>query len=209
MSNTNSQILLKSYPEGEPTAANFELVETAAPKPGEGEMLVKTIYMSLDPYMRGRMSQAKSYSASAQLGDPMMGGGVGVVEQSNNPKFNVGDYVMTATGWQGYSVTDGTGVMKLDPGMAPISTAIGVLGMPGLTAYCGLLKIGQPKEGETVVVAAASGAVGSVVGQVAKIKAPAPLVSRVQPINVLSLLTNSVLTLASTTKTQILPNSWQ
>jgi len=170
MSNMNKQILLKSYPEGEPTAADFEIVETAIPTPGEGQILVKTIYMSLDPYMRGRMSQAKSYSASAQIGDPMMGGGVGVVEQSNNPKFGVGNYVMSYTGWQGYSLTDGTGVMKLDPGLAPISTAVGVLGMPGLTAYFGLLKIGQPKEGETVVVAAASGAVGSVVGQIARIK---------------------------------------
>jgi NADPH-dependent curcumin reductase CurA len=126
--------------------------------------------MSLDPYMRGRMSAAKSYSASAEIGEPMLGGGVGVVEHSNNDKFKVGDYVMCGTGWQSYSLSDGAGVMKLDPARAPISTGVGVLGMPGLTAYYGLLKIGQPKKGETVVVAAASGAVGSVVGQIARIK---------------------------------------
>ena len=170
MSKMNKQILLKSRPEGEPTADNFDLVETAVPTPGPGQFLVKTIYMSLDPYMRGRMSAAKSYSASAEIGQVMLGGGVGVVEASNNDQFKVGDYVMCATGWQSYCLSDGTGVMKLDPANAPISTGVGVLGMPGLTAYYGLLKIGEPKPGETVVVAAASGAVGSVVGQIAKIK---------------------------------------
>ncbi len=170
MSDMNTQVLLKSRPDGEPTPENFDIVQTPVPTPGENQMLVKTIYMSLDPYMRGRMSEAKSYSASAQIGEPMLGGGVGVVEQSNLSGFDVGDYVMCATGWQSHCLSDGVGVMKLNPGLAPISTAVGVLGMPGLTAYFGLLEIGQPKEGETVVVAAASGAVGSVVGQVARIK---------------------------------------
>ena len=170
MSDMNKQILLKSRPEGEPTPGDFEIVETAIPAAGDGQMLIKTIYMSLDPYMRGRMSEAKSYSASAEIGEPMLGGGVGVVKQSNLSGYNVGDYVMCGTGWQGYCLSDGTGVMKLDPANAPISTGVGVLGMPGLTAYYGLLKIGEPKSGETVVVAAASGAVGSVVGQIAKIK---------------------------------------
>lgn len=170
MSKMNKQIVLKSRPEGEPTEDNFGVVETPIPTPGDGQILVKVIYMSLDPYMRGRMSAAKSYSASAEIDKPMLGGGVGVVEQSNNNNFAVGDYVVCATGWQSYCLSDGTGVLKIDPDNAPISTGVGVLGMPGLTAYYGLLKIGEPKAGETVVVAAASGAVGSVVGQIAKIK---------------------------------------
>ncbi len=170
MSEMNKQWLLKSRPHGEPTVDNFELVETAIPEPGAGEFLMKTIYMSLDPYMRGRMNASKSYSASAEIGEPMLGSGVAVVAKSNNPAFKEGDYVMGMTKWQAYSLSDGEGIMKLDPAAAPISTAVGVLGMPSLTAYYGLLDIGQPKEGETVVVAAASGAVGSVVGQVAKIK---------------------------------------
>jgi len=170
MTEMNKQWLLKSRPVGEPTVDNFELVETAIPEPGDGEFLMKTIYMSLDPYMRGRMNAGKSYSARAELGQPMLGSGVAVVVKSNNPGFQEGDYVMGMTLWQSHSVSDGTGIMKLDPARAPISTAVGVLGMPSLTAYVGLLDIGQPKEGETVVVAAASGAVGSVVGQLANIK---------------------------------------
>jgi NADPH-dependent curcumin reductase CurA len=170
MSEMNKQWLLKSRPVGEPTPENFELAETPIPEPGEGEFLMKTIYMSLDPYMRGRMDAGKSYSARAELGEVMLGSGGAVVTKSNNSGFKEGDYVMGMTKWQAYSVSDGTGIMKLDPSLAPISTAVGVLGMPSLTAYFGLLDIGQPKEGETVVVAAASGAVGSVVGQIAKIK---------------------------------------
>ncbi|MEH6402666.1 MAG: NADP-dependent oxidoreductase [Sneathiella sp.] len=170
MTEMNKQWLLKSRPTGEPTPDNFELVETPIPLPADGEFVMKTIYMSLDPYMRGRMNAGKSYSASAEIGEAMLGGGVAVVTQSNNAAFKEGDYVMGMTKWQAYSLSDGVGIMKLDPKVAPISTAVGVLGMPGLTAYVGLLDIGQPKKGETVVVAAASGAVGSVVGQVAKIK---------------------------------------
>lgn len=170
MSEMNKQWLLNSRPDGEPTPDNFKMVETAIPSPGEGEFVMKTIYMSLDPYMRGRMNASKSYSASAEIGEPMLGSGVAVVTQSNNAAFKEGDYVMGMTKWQSHSVSNGEGIMKLNPKLAPISTAVGVLGMPGLTAYYGLLEIGQPKEGETVVVAAASGAVGSVVGQVAKIK---------------------------------------
>tara|TARA_R100000005_G_scaffold94419_1_gene72351 strand:- start:8380 stop:9411 length:1032 start_codon:yes stop_codon:yes gene_type:complete len=170
MTVTNRQILLKSRPVGEPTPDNFKLVETPLPEPGPGQFRVKVIYMSLDPYMRGRMGAEKTYAANAELGEPMVGGGVGVVEASNNDKFKTGDYVMCATGWQSYCLSDGTGVMKLDPASAPISTGVGVLGMPGLTAYYGLLEIGKPQAGETVVVAAASGAVGAVVGQIARIK---------------------------------------
>jgi NADPH-dependent curcumin reductase CurA len=166
----NRQILLKSRPTGMPVLDNFETVERSLPEPGEGEVLTKTLYLSLDPYMRGRMSDAKSYAAPAELGKPMVGGTVGEIVASKNPNFGVGDIVLAYGGWQQYAVAKPNSLRKLDPNAAPISTALGVLGMPGMTAYCGLLEIGQPKPGETVVVAAASGAVGSVVGQIAKIK---------------------------------------
>ena len=168
--NVNRQILLKSRPEGAPGLDNFELVERPIPEPGEGEVLMRTHYLSLDPYMRGRMSAAKSYAKPAAVGEPMVGGTVGEIVASRNPKFSVGDMVLGFGGWQDYALSSGTALRKLDPTVAPVSTALGVLGMPGMTAYVGLLEIGQPKPGETVVVAAASGAVGSVVGQVAKIK---------------------------------------
>jgi NADPH-dependent curcumin reductase len=170
MTDKNTQILLKSRPVGEPKESDFDIVEVDMPEPGAGEFLVRSIYMSLDPYMRGRMSEQKSYSANAGLNEVMLGGSVGQVLKSNNDKFKEGDYVVAFGGWQTHHISDGAGVMKLDPSMAPISTAIGVLGMPGLTAYVGLLDYGEPKEGETVVVAAASGAVGGVVGQIAQIK---------------------------------------
>ena len=168
--NVNRQILLKSRPEGAPGLDNFELVESPVPKPGEGEVLMRTLYLSLDPYMRGRMNAAKSYAKPAAVGEPMVGGTVGEIVASRNPKFSVGDIVLSYGGWQEYALSSGTALRKLDPAAAPVSTALGVLGMPGMTAYVGLLEIGQPKPGETVVVAAASGAVGSVVGQIAKIK---------------------------------------
>jgi NADPH-dependent curcumin reductase CurA len=168
--NVNRQIQLKSRPEGAPGLDNFELVERPVPEPGEGEVLMRTLYLSLDPYMRGRMSAAKSYAKPAAVGEPMVGGTVGEIVASRNPKFSVGDIVLGYGGWQGYALSSGTALRKLDPAAAPVSTALGVLGMPGMTAYVGLLEIGQPKPGETVVVAAASGAVGSVVGQIAKIK---------------------------------------
>jgi len=170
MTDINRQWLLKSRPHGEPGLDNFEYVETSLPQPAEGEMLLKTIYMSLDPYMRGRMNDSKSYAAKSELGEPMTGGGIAVVIKSNNPAYQEGDYVVAMTKWQSYSLSNGEGVMKLNPDLAPISTGVGILGMPGLTAYVGLLDIGKPKEGETVVVSAASGAVGAIVGQIAKIK---------------------------------------
>ncbi|HKA78657.1 MAG TPA: NADP-dependent oxidoreductase [Xanthobacteraceae bacterium] len=166
----NRQILLQSRPEGPPGLENFELVERPMPDPGEGEVLMRILYLSLDPYMRGRMSAAKSYAKPAAVGEPMVGGTVGEIVKSRNPKYAVGDVVLGFGGWQEYALSSGAGLRKLDPKAAPISTALGVLGMPGMTAYVGLLEIGQPKPGETVVVAAASGAVGSVVGQIAKIK---------------------------------------
>jgi NADPH-dependent curcumin reductase CurA len=133
-------------------------------------MLLRTIYLSLDPYMRGRMSAGPSYAAATEVGDVMPGATVCRVEVSQIAQFRVGDLVDAYVGWREYAISDGRGVRKLDPSLAPISTALGVLGMPGLTAWAGLMNIGQPKPGETVVVAAASGAVGSVVGQLAKIK---------------------------------------
>jgi NADPH-dependent curcumin reductase CurA len=166
----NRQVLLKSRPEGAPGLDHFQLTEGPIPAPGEGEVLVRTLYLSLDPYMRGRMSAAKSYAKPAAVGQPMVGGTVGEIVTSRNPKYAVGDVVLGYGGWQDYALSSGAGLRKLDPAAAPVSTALGVLGMPGMTAYVGLLEIGQPKPGETVVVAAASGAVGSVVGQIAKIK---------------------------------------
>jgi len=168
--NVNRQILLRSRPEGAPSLNNFELKKGPMPKPDEGEVLMRLLYLSLDPYMRGRMSAAKSYAKPAAIGQPMVGGTVGEVIKSRNPKYSVGDIVLGYGGWQEYAVSSGAGLRKLDAATAPVSTALGVLGMPGMTAYVGLLEIGQPRPGETVVVAAASGAVGSVVGQIAKIK---------------------------------------
>jgi NADPH-dependent curcumin reductase len=168
--NINRQILLKSRPEGAPGLDNFELVERPMPAPADGQVLMRTLFLSLDPYMRGRMSAAKSYAKPAAVGEPMVGGTVGEIVASRHPGYAPGEIVLGYGGWQEYALSNGTGLRKLDPAAAPVSTALGVLGMPGMTAYVGLTEIGQPKPGETVVVAAASGAVGSVVGQIAKLK---------------------------------------
>jgi NADPH-dependent curcumin reductase CurA len=169
MNQVNRRITLAARPDGYPTEANFKLVEDKVPSIGPGQVLVRTLYLSLDPYMRGRMSAAKSYAAPVELGATMVGGIVGRVIASENPKFARGDIVEGRLGWQDYGVSDGRDLRKVDPAAGPISTAVGVLGMPGLTAYFGLLDVGQPKAGDTVVVSAASGAVGQVVGQIAKI----------------------------------------
>ena len=166
----NRQVLLRRRPSGAPTPADFQIIESPIPEAREGEILCRTIYLSLDPYMRGRMNEGRSYAASVELGQVMVGGTVSQVIESKSPAFAKGDFVVGYDGWQAYAVSKGAGVRKLDPAQAPISTALGVLGMPGMTAYVGLLDIGQPKPGETVVVSAASGAVGSVVGQIARIK---------------------------------------
>jgi NADPH-dependent curcumin reductase CurA len=166
----NRQVLLASRPRGEPGPDNFKLVETAVPEPGPGQMLLRTIYLSLDPYMRGRMNAAASYAKRVEVGEVMEGRAVCAVVKSNLPGYKVGDIVVAGTGWQEYSLSDGDGVQRVDPALGPISYALGVLGMPGLTAYTGLLNIGKPQPGETLVVAAASGAVGSVVGQIARVK---------------------------------------
>ncbi|HKT78661.1 MAG TPA: NADP-dependent oxidoreductase [Vicinamibacterales bacterium] len=167
---TNRQILLRRRPVGRPTADDFELVSTAVPQPAEGEVLRRTIFLSLDPYMRGRMSDEPSYAASVELGRPMVGHTVSRVVESRHPAIRAGDVVAGYDGWQDYGVGNGSSLRVLDPTIAPMTTALGVLGMPGITAYVGLLDIGQPKPGETVVVSAASGAVGSVVAQIARIK---------------------------------------
>ena len=166
----NRRIVLAKRPQGEPTPADFRLEETPIPALKDGELLLQTVFLSLDPYMRGRMSEGPSYAASTGLNDVMIGGTVSRVVASRNPKFKDGDMVLSFSGWQEYQVSNGAGLNKLDPRIPRPSYALGVLGMPGLTAYVGFLDLGQPKEGETLAVAAATGAVGSVVGQIAKIK---------------------------------------
>ncbi len=170
MPSTATRIVLKTRPVGLPKVSDFDVVRQPVPAPGEGEILCRTIYLSLDPYMRGRISGVKSYAKGVDPGDLMVGGTVGEVVESKHPGFEAGDLVQGYEGWQTHGVSTGAGVRKLDPTQAPISTALGVLGMPGMTAYVGLLDIGRPKPGETVVVSAASGAVGAVVGQIAKLK---------------------------------------
>jgi NADPH-dependent curcumin reductase CurA len=165
----NRQIRLKSRPAGAPTVANFDIVDSPMPSLAGDDVLRRTIYLSLDPYMRGRMSDAKSYAAPVNVGDVMCGHTVSEVVESRNPAFHTGDFVTGYDGWQQYAVSNGKDLRKLDPAVAPISTAIGVLGMPGMTAWVGLMDIGKPAAGETVVVSAASGAVGSMVGQLAKV----------------------------------------
>ena len=167
---TNRRILLAKRPVGAPQAGDFEMSEAPIAAPGEDEVLLRTIYLSLDPYMRGRMSAAKSYAPSIEIGEAMVGGAVSEVMTSNAEGYRSGDIVFGYTGWQDHPVAAADGLRKLDAARAPISTALGVLGMPGMTAYTGLLNIGKPREGETVVVAAATGAVGSIVGQIAGIK---------------------------------------
>lgn len=164
------RVLLNSRPVGAPTVKNFRLEEIAIPVISVGHMLLRTLYLSLDPYMRSRMSDAPSYAAPVAIGEVMVGSTVSRVEISQHPDYQAGDLVLGYSGWQGYALSDGAGLTKLDAQITHPSLILGVLGMPGLTAYVGLLDIGQPKVGETVVVAAASGAVGSVVGQIAKLQ---------------------------------------
>lgn len=168
MPERNRQILLKRRPNGLPVPADFEIADVALPEPGEGEVLLRGIYLSLDPYMRGRISGVRSYARPTEIGDVIEGRVVGQVVRSRDPGFREGDYASGGYGWQLYSAVPAGGLLKLDPAEAPISTALGILGMPGMTAYIGLSDIGQPKAGETVVVSAASGAVGAVAGQLAK-----------------------------------------
>ncbi|SDB70205.1 NADP-dependent oxidoreductase [Belnapia rosea] len=170
MAESNLQILLRRRPKGEPVPEDFEIAETPVPQPQPGEVLVRAQYLSLDPYMRGRMSDAKSYSAPVALGAVMEGQTAGEVVASTVEGFAPGDTVLGGFGWQRYSCVQPGRLFKIDPKEAPLSASLGVLGMPGLTAWVGLEDIGQPKAGETVVVSAASGAVGQVVGQIARIR---------------------------------------
>lgn len=166
----NCRIVLAARPKGEPQSTDFRLEQARIPQPTDGQVLLRILYLSLDPYMRGRMNEGPSYAPPVSIGEVMEGGTVAEVIESRSPRWNRGDLVFSYSGWQEYAVADADGLRKLDPSIAPVSTALGVLGMPGLTAYTGLLNIGQPKPGEMVVVSAASGAVGAVVGQIAKIK---------------------------------------
>ncbi|NOU96665.1 zinc-binding dehydrogenase [Paenibacillus sp. LMG 31456] len=166
----NRKIILLSRPEGMPTEQNFEFREAPVPDLQEGQVLVRSIYLSVDPYMRGRMSESKSYIEPYRLGEAIVGGVVGEVVQSQSSLFNVGDKVIGILGWQIYNVVEAAALRKVDDTIAPLSAYLSVLGLTGLTAYFGLLDIGRPLEGETVVVSGAAGAVGMIVGQIAKIK---------------------------------------
>jgi len=163
----NRRVVLASRPVGPVVESNFRIEEAALPSPGEGEVLVRNLWLSLDPYMRGRMSDAKSYVKGVDIGEVMVGQTVGEVVESRHPTLKKGDKVLTQLGWQSHGVTKEA--VRVDEKRAPLSYYLGIVGMPGLTAYFGLKELGQPKPGETVVVSAASGAVGSVVGQLAKI----------------------------------------
>ncbi|MCH2342461.1 MAG: NADP-dependent oxidoreductase [Pseudomonas sp.] len=166
----NRRIHLASRPHGAPTTDNFRLETGPVPSPDDGQLLLRTVYLSLDPYMRGRMSAGPSYAPPMEVGDVMVGGTVCRVVESRHADYKEGDWVLSGNGWQDYALSDGQGLIKLAPDMAHPSHALGVLGMPGFTAYMGLLDIGQPKAGETLVVAAATGPVGATVGQIGKLK---------------------------------------
>jgi NADPH-dependent curcumin reductase CurA len=167
---TSREIRLASRPKGEPRPEDFELAEVPVPEPGEGEILVRNEYLSVDPYMRGRMRDIKSYVPSYEVGKVMDGGAVGEVVASNGGKFEEGSWVQGLQGWREHYVSNGDGLFGVDPDLAPVSTSLGVLGMPGLTAWVGVTDIGQAKEGETMFVSGAAGAVGSTAGQIAKLK---------------------------------------
>ena len=167
---TTKAITLARRPVGDPTPEDFALVERSCPDPGPGQVRLETLWLSLDPYMRGRMSAARSYAKSVEVGEVMVGQGIARVESSQHPDHRAGDIVLAPTGWQTATLSDGTGLVRLDPVPQPVTAALGVLGMPGMTAYSGLQEIGKPKPGETVAVAAATGPVGATVGQIAKLR---------------------------------------
>ena len=170
MTNTlNRQIQLSARPANYPKESDFDLVESPVPEPREGEVLVKALWLSLDPYQRGRMRASHPYATPMELGQVIVGGVVGKIVRSRTPAFTVGEVVEGPLGWQEFAVSDGNNLRRVDPSLGPLSTALGILGMPGMTAYFGFLEIGQPRPGDTVVVSAASGAVGQVVGQISKI----------------------------------------
>jgi NADPH-dependent curcumin reductase CurA len=171
----NHRILLRRVPSGLPTPEDFDSDEVDVPAPADGQFLSRTIWLSLDPYYRNIMKGSQFYAERLTPGDPMCGETVAQVVESRHPGFAGGDYVVVRNGWQDYGVSDGVGVRKLDPSAAPLSTALGVLGMPGLTGYAGLVYLGEPRPGQTVVVSAATGPVGSTAGQVARLVAARPV----------------------------------
>tara|TARA_B100000676_G_C17984019_1_gene790780 strand:+ start:151 stop:1161 length:1011 start_codon:yes stop_codon:yes gene_type:complete len=166
---TNRAWTMASRPVGEPTPKNFALKESDIPEPKHGEVLIKTLYLSLDPYMRGRMRSGPSYATVLEPGDVMTGEVVARVQKSESPLYKAGDIIRSSIGWQEYAIVSAHTVKRIDPDLGPISTAVGILGMPGMTAYFGLLAVLKPRAGDTLVVSAASGAVGAVVGQIGKI----------------------------------------
>ncbi|MFP6597030.1 MAG: NADP-dependent oxidoreductase [Candidatus Hydrogenedentota bacterium] len=170
MSQANRVYTLAARPVGFPKESDFALVEQPMPTPGENEFLIRTTYLTVDPYMRGRMNDAKSYAAPFELGEAIYGGTVGIVTESNHPDYKEGDNVAGFGPWMDFAVSNGEGINKLDPDAAPVTTALGILGMPGMTAYFGFLDLCEPKEGDQVFVSGAAGAVGEIVGQLAKIK---------------------------------------
>jgi NADPH-dependent curcumin reductase CurA len=163
------EIRLVARPQGFPGEDLFEIAETAIPEPAEGQLLIRNAYFSVDPYMRPRMNDVRSYVAPFTLGEAMTGGAVGRVAVSRNPRHTAGDWVVHPLGWREWALSDGSGLRRIDPAAAPVSTALGVLGMPGFTAWYGLFELGAAKPGETVFVSGAAGAVGSAVGQMARI----------------------------------------
>ena len=176
MSETNRVWTLAARPVGFPKESDFALTEEAKPTPGDGQLVIQTRYVSVDPYMRGRMNEARGYADPFQIGKAIYGGAVGEVVESNNEGFPVGGFVHGMWGWQDYHLSDGKGIHPVDPDLAPIQTSIGVLGMPGMTAYFGFLEICKPKPGDVCFVSGAAGAVGEIVGQIAKIKGCTPVV---------------------------------
>ena len=169
MPEVSREVRLAKRPSGFPDESDFEVAEVEVPEPGEGQILVRNVFFSVDPYMRPRMNDVRSYVPPFGLGEPMTGGAVGRVAISRNPAFAEGAWVLHGLGWREWALSDGSGAREIDPELAPVSTALGVLGMPGFTAYHGLLEIGKPEEGEVVFVSGAAGAVGSAAGQMAKI----------------------------------------
>ena len=167
---SNRRIVLAQRPQGAPVPENFRLENTPVPEPVEGQVLLRTEYLSLDPYMRGRMNDAPSYAEPVKIDQVMVGATISQVETSRHPDYKKGEWVLAYSGWQDYALSDGSGLIRLGKTPQNPSYALGILGMPGFTAYMGLLDIGQPKQGETLVVAAATGPVGATVGQIGKLK---------------------------------------
>ncbi len=176
MSETNRIFTLAARPVGFPKESDFALIEEPAPTPGDSQLLIKTRFVSVDPYMRGRMNAQRSYAPPWEIGKPVSGGAVGEIVESNSERFPVGGFVHGGWGWQDYALSDGSDVFPVDPDIAPIQTAIGALGMPGMTAYFGLLEICKPQPGDAAFISGAAGAVGQLVGQIAKIKGCSPVV---------------------------------